>query len=210
VKEKLLLIGLGGHAKVILDAISLQNTYQPMGYIANQKNDETQLNYFGDISSKNLNKAKELGINHFIVAIGQNKIRFDFAKLAENEGLKGATIIHPKAIISKSVKIGIGTVIFANAVLNPMAIIRDHVIINTSSVVEHDCEINNYAQLAPNVSLGGGVIINEGVMVGIGAVIVPRIKIGEWATIGAGAVVTRSIKENVVAWGIPAKPVKNI
>ena len=45
-------------------------------------------------------------------------------------------------------------------------------------------------------------------MIGAGATILPRIKIGRNVVIGAGAVVTKDIPDSVVAFGSPAKIIK--
>jgi UDP-perosamine 4-acetyltransferase len=55
--------------------------------------------------------------------------------------------------------------------------------------------------------LGGNVTLGEEVFFGIGAVARPLSKIGPRTTIGAGGVVVGEIAADVVAVGVPARPV---
>ncbi len=54
------------------------------------------------------------------------------------------------------------------------------------------------------------VVLEDGVWIGSGAIINPGVTVGRNSVIGAGAVVTSSIPANVVAVGVPAKPIKEI
>ena len=54
------------------------------------------------------------------------------------------------------------------------------------------------------------VHIGNAVWIGAGTVICPGVTIGENTVIGAGSVVTRDIPANVVAYGSPCRPVREI
>jgi acetyltransferase-like isoleucine patch superfamily enzyme len=56
----------------------------------------------------------------------------------------------------------------------------------------------------------GPVIIGDNVWVGEGVAILPNVTIGRNCIIGTNSVVTKSIPENSVAAGIPAKVIKKI
>jgi len=51
------------------------------------------------------------------------------------------------------------------------------------------------------------IIIGKDVWVGANCVILPGVKIGEGAIIGAGAVVVKDIGKNIIAGGVPCKPI---
>ena len=81
---------------------------------------------------------------------------------------------------------------------------------NLYSYVEHDCIIGDYVTFAPGVKCNGNVVIKDFAYIGSGAVIKNGSKnnpitIGKNSIIGAGAVVTKSIPDNVVAYGVPAR-----
>lgn len=52
------------------------------------------------------------------------------------------------------------------------------------------------------------VFIGSNVWIGEGVLILPGVSIGSGSIIGAGSVVTKSLPENVIAVGNPAKPIK--
>ncbi|MFE7060551.1 acetyltransferase [Sutcliffiella sp. NPDC057660] len=203
---KVIIVGQGGHSKVVSEAIALQRDTKIIGYLDDNYNElklENEL-YLGHIRSN-----KELLLIDpdikFIIAIGNNKVRkmiVEKMALKETQYLK---VIHPKAVISASATIGVGAVILANAVVNTDAKIGAHTIINTSGIVEHDNVVEDFAHISPNATLTGAVHIEEGVHIGAGANVIPNISIGKWSTIGAGATVINHIPAFSTAVGVPAR-----
>jgi len=197
--NQLVIVGAGGHGKVIAD-IAIKIGYKDIVFIDD--------NAIGDclgypivgtceiIESLNENK------NDFVIAVGDNKIR---RRIAEQYNVNWVSLIHPSAQIGADVKIGVGTVIMANAVLNPCSTVGKHCIINTSSVIEHDNIIGDYVHISPKVALGGKVRIGDGTHIGIGAVVRNNITVCDDCTVGAGAVVIKNITESAVYIGVPAK-----
>ena len=115
-------------------------------------------------------------------------------------------IVHPSAVVSRSARIGPGTVVLANAVLNARCEIGVGVIVNTSAVVEHDCVVGDFVHVAPRACLLGGVHVGDQAFIGAGAVVLPGVHIGRRATVGAGAVVTESVPAHTTVIGVPARP----
>jgi len=113
--------------------------------------------------------------------------------------------IHPRATIAASARLGQGVTVVAGAVVNPDAILGDHVIINTGATVDHDCMVAAYGHIAPGAHLAGHVSIGEGAVVGIGAAICPGCTIGAWSIVGAGAAVVREVPDGITAIGVPAR-----
>lgn len=203
---KVVIVGQGGHSKVVSETIAMQGNMNIIGYLDDNYHElviENEL-YYGPIRSNKELLLIEPKIK-FIIAIGNNKVR---KMIVEKLGLKESqfiTVIHPKAIISTSAIIGVGSVILANAVVNTDATIGAHTIINTSGIIEHDNVIEDFAHISPNATLTGAVHIEEGVHVGAGANIIPNISIGKWSTIGAGATVINHIPAFSTAVGVPAR-----
>lgn len=198
VTNKVVVFGAGGHSRVIIDAI-LCNDKIDLDFIVDDN--PTVKEYLG-YPVYNTNQKDKIDFKNLIIAIGDNSIR---EKIANKFKVNYATIIHPKAIISKNSKIDEGSQILAGAIVNPNSIIGKHTIINTSAVIEHDCKIGNFSHIAPNATLGGGVSIGDSTLVGIGAVILPSISIGTNVVIGAGSVVVNDIPNDVIVVGNPAK-----
>ena len=205
--NEVVIIGAGGHAKVIADIIEKSGD-KVYGFLDdNLKKDDIILGKYKVLGDLN-NRIPLSFMNpdlKFIIAIGNNKIR---KELSEKVKLKYYTAIHPSAQIGIDVKIQEGTVIMANAVINPSAKIGKHCIINTGSIVEHDNIIKGYVHISPGVALGGTVTVGECTHIGIGATIKNNIKIRENSVIGAGAVVVKNIEEEGTYVGVPAQLVK--
>ncbi len=202
--NRLLIIGAGGHGKVVAD-IALKLGYTDIAFA---DDNAIGLCVGFPIICKGFDVAKENdGKTDFVIAVGNNEIR---KMIAEKNSLNYVTLVHPTAQIGVNVTLGLGTVVMAGAVINSCATVGEHCIINTCSVVEHDNIIDNYVHVSPNAALGGTVHIGECTHIGIGAIVKNNIDICSNCTIGAGAAVTKSITEGMTYIGIPArKMIKN-
>lgn len=203
----LLIIGAGGHGKVVADAAIESQEWSEIVFLddawpARQENGSWH------IHGKILQSAEWLQhCSHAVVAMGNNRLRTEIQATLIAQGFRMATVIHPSAQISRHAKIGQGSVVFANAVINVDAVIGDAAIINTAATVDHDCRLGNGVHIAPGAHLGGGVLVGDLSWVGIGSSVRHYLSIGTNTTIGAGAVVVSSIEDNITAVGSPARPI---
>ncbi|MBR6533776.1 MAG: acetyltransferase [Clostridia bacterium] len=198
----LIIIGAGGHAKVIAD-IATANDYNIIGFLDDNCDIQKLLNFdrLGKIEDAPLfsNKAQ------FIIAIGNNAVR---KEIAQKYNLSFATLIHPTAVIGSQVEIHKGTVVMPLAVINSSSKIGEHCIINSASVIEHDNTINNFTHISPNATLCGTVKIGKNCHIGANATVINNTNICDDCVIGAGAVVTKNIEKSGTYIGIPAKVIK--
>ncbi|WP_191565579.1 acetyltransferase [Metabacillus idriensis] len=203
---KIVIIGQGGHSKVIRDIISSSDEHQIVGYLDDKINEFTITDngFNGPISAAKIILEQDMNIK-FVIAIGENKIRKRIFNKLEFPNDFFVTLIHQTAVLSPSAKIGNGTVIMANTIINADASIGHHTIINSGSIIEHDNMIGHFVHVSPNSTLTGAVKIEDGVHVGAGTTIIPNINISEWSIIGAGATVVNDIPANCTAVGVPAK-----
>lgn len=197
--NRLVIVGAGGHGKVIAD-IAVQNGYQDISFVDDNAVGECM--GFPIIGKSCDLKSLNDGKTDFVIAVGDNATR---KKMAESHDVNWVTLIHPSAQIGANVSIEHGTVVMAGAVVNACASIGQHCIINTCSVVEHDNVLDDYVHISPNASLGGTVHIGECTHIGIGATVINNINICSNCRIGAGAVVVKDITESSTYIGIPAK-----
>ena len=200
--KKVVIVGAGGHAKVIADIV-LCSGDDLIGFLDDNELKQKKIVYknyevIGKISD--YLKYKDYS---FIVAIGDNYRR---AKISKELKVNWYTAIHPNAVVADTVKVGVGTVIMAGVIINPDTIIGEHCIINTGATVDHDNVISNFVHISPGAHLAGSVKIGECSWVGAGAVVVNNINIGKKITLGAGGVAIKSLLENNNTYiGIPAK-----
>jgi sugar O-acyltransferase (sialic acid O-acetyltransferase NeuD family) len=198
---KLWLLGVGGHSKVIVDMAMLS------GYSLQGLYDDNPITHNHEFHGlKVCGPINLMTSGSGIIAIGDNVIRKKISCKLPN--VNWETVIHPSAIISKDVEIGMGTVVMAGVVIQPGVRIGNHCIINTGACIDHDCQISDFVHIGPNTSLAGGVEVGEGTLIGIGSSIIPNIKIGQWSMIGAGSVVLHDQPDYCTVVGSPARPIK--
>lgn len=206
--KKIIIIGAGGHAKVIADIIlkrkKVLNESVKIEAFLDDKYETKKAVYQGIPLIDKINKINSLNKDdyYFIIAIGNNTTR---EKIVNKFDLKYYTAVHPSSILAKDVEIGEGTVVMANAVLNSSVKVGSHCIINTSSVIEHDNKIDDFVHISPNAALAGNVKVGKKSWVGMGSSIIQGVKIGINVKIGAGSVVLNDIANDVTAYGVPCR-----
>lgn len=208
--EDVIIIGAGGHAKVIADIIH-KSRDNVLGFLDDTKEKGNVI--IKDINLKVIGKVDECirisKINSnvkFIIAIGNNQIRKQIAESYKD--IEYYTAIHPSAQIALDVEIEDGTAIMANACINTSTKIGKHCIINTGAIVEHDNQIENYVHISPNGTCCGTVKVGELTHIGAGAIVKNNIRITSECVIGAGAIVVKDIIEKGTYIGVPAKKKK--
>lgn len=203
--ELLYLIGAGGHAKVVLDAL-LPSSGAPAYDIrvrdgAQQLLGQKLLGYLIEVPAI----TAEMADRRFHLAIGNGQARRRlFAELLDMEALP-LSIVHAASSVSRFARIGEGSFVAAQSVVAAAVSLGRSVIINHGAVVDHDCTVGDFSHIAPNAALSGGVTIGAGVLVGAGAKILPGLSVGDGAVIGAGAVVTANVNAGETWVGVPAR-----
>ncbi len=199
---KLVIVGAGGHAKVVADAVSRQNKYAIAGFI----DESTAGSEFGGHPVHA--EASNLPLGAFVVAIGNNETRKRIFDEMIALGWEPATVLHPAAVLAGDVQVGPGTVIFAGAIVNADASIGSNCIVNTGATIDHDCLISDHVHIAPGCNLAGQVMVGEGVFLGIGTSAIPQVRIGAWAVAGAGTVILADVDGGTTVVGVPARAIK--
>lgn len=203
--ELLLLLGAGGHAKVVYDALRSRNEH--ISIKVADSNSQLAGQQFFDIKVMPFEGWRNERIRDFHLCIGNCNARKKLATEAARFSTRYRTIIHSAAVVSPLANVGDGVLVAANAVVAPASRIGHGVIVNHAAVVDHDCWLGEFSHIAPNVTLGGGVSIGEGCLIGAGAVVLPGVNVGNGAVVGAGAVVTEDVDARCRVVGVPAKEI---
>lgn len=207
-KSPFIIIGYGGHAKCVIDALDEQ--------------DIEIHSIFDDAFEKNQNLTNlpcQIGPippfqwwkdHHFqtIIAIGANRVRHQLVN--KLKGPRWGNSIHPSARISKKAIIGEGVYIGVNAIVQPGAFIGNHSIINTGVIIEHDVIIEEYCHIAPGSVITGGCKIGQGSLIGAGSIMIPGKSIGHWNIIGAGSNIVSHIENFQKAYGNPCRKMQEL
>lgn len=157
-KDKLFIVGAGGHGRVVLDAALLQGRFEVIGLVDDNLQPGTMINGAKVITDrKGIRSAFDVG-TCFIVAVGNNEARkeiFDELSLSFRPG----TVIHPSATVAENAAVGEGSVVLAGAVINVNAIIGRNCIINSMSLIDHDTKIGEHTHIAQGTIVGSNVTI---------------------------------------------------
>lgn len=213
-KKSLIIWGASGHAKVLNEFVGGQG-YRLIALFDNNR----------DVISPIAGVNVYVGMEGFkawraswdvsspvaaLVAIGgtNGRVRLDIQRALQSEGIGVATVIHPTAFVATGVKIGAGSHILAQSAIASDAQLGEACIVNTRASIDHETVLGDAVHVAPGATITGCARIGSYSFIGPGAVVTSRRLIGENVIIGAGAVVVDDIPNNVVAFGVPARPVR--
>jgi sugar O-acyltransferase (sialic acid O-acetyltransferase NeuD family) len=203
------IIGGGGHATVVVDALRGARGAIIVGYVALRESLLSSL----DIPW--------LGNDDVIASLASRGMRYvalGVAGAASNDrrrqlfehwtaaGFSFVDVVHPRATVARDVVHGPGLQALAGAVINPGAHLGANVIVNSNATVEHHCEIGDHAHIAPGATLCGNVVVGTGCLVGAGAVTAPGVRLGHRVVVGAGSAVIRDVADGLTVGGAPARP----
>lgn len=208
--KPVIVLGGGGHARVLIDALIgmgvsvlgiTEKSVKPGVSIAG-------IPVIGPDSEVLGYPIDQVYLVNGLGSTGNMEKRINLFKTFKEHGYTFYNVINPSAVMASGVKLGEGVQVMAGAVIQTGSSIGCNSIINTRSSVDHDCVIGDHVHIAPGVTLSGSVKIGQAVHVGTGASIIQGISIGENSIIGAGSVVLEDLPSCVTAFGIPARVVK--
>ena len=197
--EHVIVIGAGGHGRVIADIIRKSGNIL-MGFL----DDNTQVKgapaLLGTLDDAKAFMDRAL----FIIGIGDNQAREKAA--ARFDGiLRFFTAVHPGAIIAEDAILGPGTAVMAGAVINSGSVLGRHCILNTSATLDHDCKLGDFVHISPGAHLSGCVDVGSGTWIGTGGIVINNITITSGCRIGAGSLVIRDIIQRGTYVGSPVR-----
>lgn len=212
--EKILLLGSGGHAKSVVDAIEQSGKYEIAGFLeVAEKQCFTYKNYHVIGTDDDMHMFYQQGIHYAFVTVGymgDNTIRESLYKKLKEAQFCLPVIKDSSAVVASDAKLGAGVFIGKHAIINADVKVGTMCIINSAAVVEHDCQIGDYSHIAVGAVLCGAVSIKERVLIGANATLTQGVTIQEQAIIGAGSVVICDIPSYVSVVGNPAKIIRHL
>jgi UDP-perosamine 4-acetyltransferase len=204
---KIILVGAGGHAKVVLDTLQAAG-FEVAGVVdpalAGSQLSWRELPVIGsDQDLLKFEQRKVRLVNGLGSLPGQVLRRQIFQKFK----LAGYTFLsfsHPSAVMGSGVELQEGAQLLAGAIVQADSVIGRNSIVNTGARIDHDCQLGSDVHIAPGAVVSGGVRVGDEVHIGTGASVIQGITLGRGAVIGAGTVVVANVPDNAVVIG--AKP----
>jgi sugar O-acyltransferase (sialic acid O-acetyltransferase NeuD family) len=213
--KPMIILGAGGHAKVVLSvALELGVNVHCLTDADKSKHGETVLGIKIAGGDEILEKFSP-GIVCLAIGLGvgsessqltsQLKRRFEIFTNLSNQGYFFPSLVHPNAWVAKGSSIGNGVQLFSGSVVQPGCTIGDLTIINTKASIDHDSTIGKACHFAPGATCGGTVEVGSHAHIGMSATILPNIKIGDNTIVAAGSVVNMDVSAGEKIGGTPAK-----
>lgn len=211
--KKIILLGAGDHASVVLDIIESYNDIKVIGFTdINSQKEKTFKNYplLGKDNILNeIREEKDVGYAFITIASIKNiMLRKNLFSKIIKKGFETLNIISNSSVTAKNIKFGSGNFLSHNVVINPDVFIGDNNIINTGAIIEHGSRIGSHTHIAPGSVLGGNVGIGDLSHIGLGARVIEGINIGKNCLIGAGAVIIKDVPDNSVVVGNPGRIIR--
>ncbi len=203
--ERIIILGRGGHAASLADAIERQNAYEIAGYVVNEAGEaahECEYPILGNDDS--LARIFQSGIRHAAVGIGflgESDLRERLWRTLREIGFCLPVICDPSAVYSRSAAIGEGSFLGKGAIVNANARVGRMCIINTGAIVEHDCAVGDFSHVSVGSVLCGGVQIGKSTFVGANATVIQGRRVGDGCIVAAGTTVRKDVEEHHVVFG---------
>lgn len=208
-QRPIVLIGAGGHAKVVL-SVALVTGRNVIGVV------DPRLACDGVVSWRDIpvlgDDNSVLGLNPDKVELANGVGQVVGGSLREkiydsfvSHGFRFATLVHPSAWVAGDVTLEYGVQIMAGVVLQPDVTVGFNSVINTGARVDHDCRIGSNVHVAPGAILCGNVDVGSGAFVGAGSVLIQGTAVGSGAVVGAGVTLTRDLARHKILLGAPSR-----
>lgn len=206
--KPVIILGAGGHAKVLLDILKLRSTsIIGLTDADPQKRGQKVLGYeiIGSDQTLADYPPSEVTLVNGLGSTGLPGRRKHLFEKYKELGYNFATVIHPTAFLGSEVHLDEGVQIMAGTIIQTSSQIGMNTIINTKASLDHDCQIGAHVHLAPGVTLSGGVKVGQGSHIGTGANLIQNLQIGPESLIGAGSLVLKDLPAQSKVAGVPAK-----
>lgn len=201
--EKIIILGMGGHAESLVDVLERQQAYEIAGYVVNDRESVKEGGYPVLGNDGDLGRIFQSGITNAAVGVGylgKSNVREKLWMALKQIGFRLPVVCDPTAILSKSAKIGEGSFIGKGAILNVNASVGKMCIVNTGAILEHDCQVGDFSHISVGTVLCGEVTVGSSVFVGANATVVQCLSIGDGSVVGAGTTIRKNVKANCITW----------
>ena len=191
----LLILGAGGHAKVLLEAL-FQEQHKIIGVATPHLDSGTDylgVNVLGSDEAVFEYDIQEVLLINGVGSVPGKHLRWDLSVTMRERGYRFGSVIHPNSTIANDVLFADGVQLMAGTIIQPGCKIGQDSIINTGSQVDHDSIIGDQCHIAPGVTLSGDVQVGNNVHIGTGAQVIQGIQIGDNAVIAAGTTVYKDV-----------------
>lgn len=205
--KAIVVIGSGGHAAVVADAL-LAAGEQVIGFTdADTRRHGSLLcglPVLGDDAALERFTPADIELANGIGGALVNPLRAAVQRGLESRGWRFTSVQHPSATVSRFARLGAGTQLLARCVVQPGAEMGEGCIVNTGAVVEHDVRLGEFVHVACGAVLCGNVQVGAYSHIGAASVVKQGVTLGPRTVVGAGAAVVSDSAGDETLVGVPA------
>ncbi|MCU7722691.1 NeuD/PglB/VioB family sugar acetyltransferase [Actinoplanes sp. KI2] len=209
--EPVVIVGCGGYGREVFGVISAVNDadggpWKVAGFLDDAPT-ESNLRCLDRLGVAWLGPGSLLGQldAHYVIGIGDPRIRADVAAKLDELGRPAGRLIHPAATVGMANDLADGVVVFAGARITTNVTLGRHVHVNLNATIGHDAVLTGFVQVNPLAAISGNCTIGREVLIGTGASIIQGRAVGDRATVGANACVVRDVSAGTTVKGVPAR-----
>jgi len=202
------IVGTGGFAKCIYDALRLQ-TRAAVVFLSREKSNFTEL--LGEPIAQEESVYSTSQRLSVFVGIGDESIRQRYASLTQQTWphVSFPALVHPTAKVASTATIGDGVIVLAGAIVEANSTLEPFCAVCTGATIGQNTRIGAYSTIAPGATVSRNVVIGSRSFVGLQAYIGSYSGIGNDVIVGAKSAVTGIIPDCVVVVGQPARIVRH-
>lgn len=202
--EKIIILGMGGHAESLVDILEKQQKYEIAGFVINDAVENGENGIYPVIGNDSeLEKIYQSGIRNAAIGIGymgKSDLRERLWKNLKQIGFSLPVICDPSAIMASNVQISEGCFVGKGSILNSNVSIGKMCIINTGAIIEHDCCVDDFSHISVGSVLCGNVKVGRASFVGANATVIQGKSIGDKCIVGAGTIIRKDVEDNCMVW----------
>lgn len=205
-KRPVIIIGGGGHTKVLIDCLK-QQSISILGFTDKLDGLASILgvDWLGNDEVIYRFSPEEIQLVNGIGSVKTTAPRRRIYDFFKGKGYKFEQVFHSSTILADDFSVNEGVQIMAGVVIQSGSKVGKNTIVNTRASIDHDCSIGSHVHIAPGTTICGGVQIEDGVHVGAGATIIQNVRIGKNSLVGAGALVLKDVPDGATVIGSPAR-----
>jgi len=189
--EKIVLLGSGGHAKSVVDAIEAQGRYEIVGFTDGEAQKGFAYRSYQVLGADSCLKTLfESGVHHAFVCVGylgKGDVRNRLYAQLKEIGFSLPVVVDPSAVVAEDALLGEGCFVGKRAVVNSAAQIGKMAIINTGAIIEHDCVVGDFTHVAVGAVLCGCVTLGAESMIGANATVIQGVQLPEHSFVKSGS-----------------------
>jgi len=204
-RQPVVIYGAGRGAVTMKECLDLDQTYQVVCFIDDNPQHPVTVCGLPVYHSSRLQEIVRRGVRSLACEIASGGVRLRILKQCAGLGIALINVIHPRAYVAPTVRLGRGNYIKAGAIIETNTVIGNCCIIDNGAVIAHDNVIGDGCHIAPGVAMGSSIHIGELAIVGIGASIATGVRIGRSAIISVGSSVVRDVPDYAVIEGTPGR-----